>query len=89
MADKVSLQKYLESRLASQEKAVEIARVEMNAWKASHNDLQHQMQSDRSEYVTRGELQAMYKKLEATERLVYIGVGLAMALSALIGFIKH
>ena len=93
MPEKVSLRKYLVSRLRAQEKAVSIARTEMNAWKASHNDLQHQMQADRGLYITRAELAALYKKIESVERLVYIGVGIGIVLQigfgAIIAFLKH
>ena len=67
---------------AIEERAIEVAREELNHWKSAHNQWQQQMKDDRSmlllkaDYIREhGELS---KKIVAVEHLVYIGVGLAI-----------
>lgn len=79
----VPLREYLESKIAAQEHAVSVAREELNHWKESHNQWQAQMREANAKFVEKSEYMAtllnLTKRLESCERLVYIGIGLALA----------
>ena len=60
--------------------ALQIARIEMNAWKEQHNGLQRQIEENRRAYISRPEHDALVDRCGRLERLVYVGLGIVTAL---------
>jgi hypothetical protein len=78
----------------SETRALDLARDELSHWKTAHNQWQQQMKDDKAEFVQesayRSDKSGISKKFETLERLVYIGVGLAIALNLiLMVFVKR
>jgi hypothetical protein len=67
--------------------ALSIARIEMNAWKEQHNGLQRQIEQNRQQYVSRPEHDALMDRCSRIERLVYVGLGISIAIQFVVGFV--
>ena len=69
-------------------RAVDIARQELSLWKDTHNNLQRQIEQSHELNLKRvdfiREHTTLSKKIDAVERLVYIGVGAAMVLEVVL-----
>ena len=87
----VSLREYLESRIDAQQRAVEVANTNLDHWKAAHNEWQRQMKDAQVDFVRRPEYISAHKELsnrvDQTSRLVYIGMGIGIAVNVAIGVI--
>jgi hypothetical protein len=78
--------------------ALGVARNEMNEWKRTHNDLQRKMDGWQAGSITKTDVDNLSARLETVdrnlgdrcgriERLVYMGVGIAIALEFVIGVV--
>jgi len=71
----------------SEDNSIDRANAELNHWKSDHNNLQRQLANERKDFIGRDEHESVLKKIDAVQRLVYIGLGIAIAVSALIQFL--
>jgi hypothetical protein len=82
-----------ETRL--REKAIEVARAEMNRRLDQMNEFREQLKDQERTYVTKVEFSPSYQQVEkriaSLERLVYIGFGAALIVNALLVYFmtKH
>jgi uncharacterized protein YprB with RNaseH-like and TPR domain len=96
--DQVSLKEYvekiIEARLCGHDKihdaerrAIDLATSDLKAWKNAHNDLQRQIRDAQNATITRADLEQVEKRVNVIERLVYIGLGLMIAVQIVLGWI--
>lgn len=96
MEDAVPLKAYCDARFsaieataternATSNQALEVARQELRAWQASHNDLQRQMTEREKQLIGRSEYTTLANQVIRQGNQISMGIGIVLCVQVLIG----